>query len=188
MKTLKSLFVLTLVALLPTAALAQTAAPSGTDRTTGRDAKDRQARPERQAWSNTQGLHETGDIIGTTVQNSQGKNIGKIEALLIEPGSGKVSHAVVGMGGLLGVGEEKVVVSWSDLKMTGHRNGKKASIMLDQSTLDMAPKYVKTQDRQPSASPATDRGPAPAPSGSDMKGSSADRPASNPNDPKTDKR
>jgi sporulation protein YlmC with PRC-barrel domain len=196
MKTLKSLLALSLVALLPTAALAQTSAPTGTDRTTGsagdrgtmgRATADRQPKPERQAWSNTQGLHETGDIIGTSVQDSQGKSVGKIDALLIDPKDGKVSHAVIGLGGLLGVGKERVVVSWSDLRMSGHQEGRKAAITLDQSTLDRAPKYVKTQDRQPSASPAMGRSDSTTRPGSDIK-RDADRPASNPNDPKTDKR
>ena len=176
MKTLKSLFALTLVGVLPVVAVAQTSAPSGTDRSPSRST-ERASKPERQAWSNTQGLHETGDIIGTAVQDSSGKNIGKVDALLIDPKDGKVSHAVVGLGGVLGGGKEKVVVPWSDLKMSGHQDGKKAVISIDQSTLDRAPKYVKTQDRQPSASPATSRTSDPG-----MK-----RQTTNPNDPKTDK-
>ena len=46
------------------------------------------------------------------MQGPDGKNIGKIDALLIDPKEGKVSHAVVGMGGMLGVGDEKVVVPY----------------------------------------------------------------------------
>ena len=115
------------------------------------------AQKDRPAFTNTQGLHETGDVIGTKIQNPQGKDIGKVEALLIDPTEGKVTHAVVGVGGVLGVGEDKVVVPYSALKMTGHESGRKARIALDQSTIDSAPKYVRTTDRSPSASPATSR-------------------------------
>jgi sporulation protein YlmC with PRC-barrel domain len=138
---------LSFIALLPAAGFAQTG-------TTERSATDR-AKRERTTWSNTQGLHETGDIIGATVQGPDGKNLGKVDALLVDARDGKVTHAVVGMGGVLGVGEEKVVVPYSALKMTGHEAGRKARITIDQSTLDQAPKYVKTSDRQPAASPAT---------------------------------
>ena len=131
--------------------------PTGaTERRADDRAKDR-AKKDRAAWSNTQGLHETGDIIGTSVEGPDGKSLGKVDALLIDPKDGKISHAVVSLGGVLGVGAEKVVVPYSALKMTGHESGRKGRIAIDQSALDQAPKYVKAPDRQPSASPATDR-------------------------------
>jgi sporulation protein YlmC with PRC-barrel domain len=157
---------LSFVALLPSAGLAQTS--TGTDRGTGsgsaterrapattdRSAPER-SRPERATWSNTQGLHETGDIIGAKVEGPDGKDMGTVDALLIDPKDGKIANAVVGVGGMLGVGKEKVVVPYSALKMSGHENGRRARITIDQSALDQAPKYVKATDRSPSASPAT---------------------------------
>ena len=164
MKRLTSgLIALAFVASIPAAGAAQ--GTSGTERYgTDRGASERRAsdgtkaartKKDRPAWSNTQGLHETGDIIGTRVHNPEGKDIGKVEALLIDPTEGKITHAVVGIGGVLGIGDEKVVVPYTALKMTGHEGGRKGKIALDQSTLDAAPKYVKTSDRAPSASPAT---------------------------------
>ena len=154
MKRLTSgLIALAFVTTIPAAAFAQTS--TGTDRSRTDRTTTERSKKERPAFTNTQALHETGDIIGTRVQDAAGKDIGKVEALLIDPTEGKVSHAVVGVGGLLGVGEEKVVVPYSALKMTGHEGGRKAKIALDQSTLDSAPKYVKATDRAPSASPAT---------------------------------
>jgi sporulation protein YlmC with PRC-barrel domain len=163
MKRLTSaLIAISLVAAVPATVGAQTStAPGATDRpatgrgTPERRANDRASKPERQTWSNPQ-LHETGDIIGTAVQGPDGKNVGKVEALLIEPRDGKVSHAVIGMGGMLGIGEEKVVVPYSALNMSGHDNGRKATIRIDQATLDKAPKYAKAGDRDRGvASPAT---------------------------------
>ena len=135
---------------------------------------DRASKPERQAWSNPQ-LHEANDIVGTAVQGADGKRIGKVEALLIEPRDGKVSHAVIGMGGVLGVGENKVVVPYSALKMSGHDGGRKATIEVDQATLDSAPKYVKAGDRdRGAASPATAPRVSPG-SGSGSGSTSTDR-------------
>ena len=151
MKRLTSgLIALALLTSLPAAGLAQT---STTDR--AKSSTTERVKKERPAWSNTQGLHETGDIIGTKVQNAEGKDIGKVDALLVDPKDGKITHAVVGLGGMLGLGKDKVVVEYSALKMTAHEAGRKAKIALDQAALETAPKYVKTTDRAPSASPAT---------------------------------
>jgi sporulation protein YlmC with PRC-barrel domain len=160
MKTLtSSLMVLALVTAIPAAGFAQSGDRTGTDRATDRRANERgtaeRAKKDRPAWNNTQNLHETGDIIGASVQNAEGKNIGKVDALLLDPKDGKVSHAVVGLGGILGIGDEKVVVPYTALKMRGHEGGRKGTISMDQSALDSAPNYVKASDRQPSASPAT---------------------------------
>ena len=107
-------------------------------------------------WKNDAGLHETKDIIGTRVKNTQGKDLGEIDQLLIDH-NGKVTHAVIGMGGLAGVGETKVVVPWSELKFAPMAEGKKNEITMDQSTLESAPRYERraSMERSPSASPDT---------------------------------
>ena len=156
MKILTSALALSLVTLVSTTALAQTTSP-GTrperDTAPERSTTDRDKR-DRPAWQNTQGLHETSDIIGTKVENSEGKEVGKVDALLIDPKEGKVTHAVIGLGGFLGLGKDKVVVPYSAVKMAGHDTGRKARIVADQAALESAPKYAKTSDRTPSASPA----------------------------------
>ena len=143
-------------------AAAQTSTTPGTsDRpatergTTERRGTDRASKPERQVWNNPQ-LHEARDIIGTAVEGPDGKKLGKVENLLMDPSEGKVTHAVIGVGGVMGLGEEKVVVPYSALKMSGHEGGRKAAIRLDQATLDSAPKYARTGDRdRGAASPST---------------------------------
>src|SRR5262245_57907045 len=80
---------------------------------------------ERAAWANKQGLHDTRDIVGTRVKNADGKDIGEVDALLVDPKDGKVTHAVIGLGGFLGIGEDKVVVPWHDVKVAAHQEGKK---------------------------------------------------------------
>ena len=114
---------------------------------------------ERKAFKAEGTVHESSDIIGTRIKDAQGKNIGEVDQLLIDPESGRVTHAVIGLGGVLGVGEEKVVVPWSDLRMTAARDGRKAEITLDQAKLQSAPRYERTArgDRAPAASPATTR-------------------------------
>jgi hypothetical protein len=71
-------------------------------------------------WKNETGLHETKDIIGTRIKNTAGKDLDEIDQLLIDR-NGKISHVVIGLGGIAGVGEKKVVVPWSDLKFARPR-------------------------------------------------------------------
>lgn len=109
-------------------------------------------------WKNDAGLHETKDIIGTRVKNAQGKDVGEIDQLLMDR-SGKVTHAVIGMGGLAGVGEKKVVVPWSELKFAPVAEGKKNAVTIDEARLESAPRYdrsaARAADTAPAASPST---------------------------------
>jgi sporulation protein YlmC with PRC-barrel domain len=113
------------------------------------------------AFKHTPGLHESSELIGTRIKDAQGKDIGEIDQLLIDSKSGKVSHVVVGVGGLAGVGEKKVVVPWSDVKLAADHRGGKAQVTMDRAMLDKAPSYEKrvmAPDRErtpPAASPAT---------------------------------
>jgi sporulation protein YlmC with PRC-barrel domain len=108
------------------------------------------------AWKNSAGLHETKDIIGTRIKSTAGKDLGEIDQLLIDR-NGKVTHVVVGVGGLAGVGEKKVVVPWSDLKFAPVAQGKKNAIMMDEARLENAPRYDRSarSDAAPAASPRT---------------------------------
>jgi sporulation protein YlmC with PRC-barrel domain len=107
------------------------------------------------AWKHA-GLHETKDIIGTRIKNTEGKDLGEVDQLLIDR-SGKVSHVVIGVGGVAGVGEKKVVVPWSDLKFAPVTEGKKNAITMDGAKLERAPRYERSarSDAAPAASPRT---------------------------------
>jgi sporulation protein YlmC with PRC-barrel domain len=108
----------------------------------------------RPAWKNDAGLHESRTLIGMRVKSETGKDLGEIDNLLIDPQSGKISHVVIGYGGLAGVGEKKVVVSWSDIKMGAYQDGKKTYVTLDQAKLDSAPRWERSAraDQAPAAS------------------------------------
>jgi hypothetical protein len=53
-------------------------------------------------------------LIGQTVVNEQGDKIGEIEDLIIAP-DGKVSLAILSVGGFIGIGERRVAVPISSL-------------------------------------------------------------------------
>ncbi len=96
------------------------------------------------------------------IKNDLDKDIGTVENLLIDPKTGKVSQVVVGVGGVLGVGEKKVVVPWNDLKVALTTDGKKPVAKMNEAKLEAAPRYERSasaeRDRSsssPSASPNT---------------------------------
>ena len=105
-------------------------------------------------WKHDAGLHETKDIIGTRIKNAAGKDLGEVDQLLIDR-NGKVSYVVIGLGGLAGVGEKKVVVPWSDLKFAPVTQGKKNAITMDEAKLENAPHYDRSvrSETTPAASP-----------------------------------
>jgi hypothetical protein len=90
------------------------------------------------------------------VRNSEGKDIGEIDQLIVDPADGKVSHVVVGRGGMLGIGEHKVVLQWSDLKLQPNPADRgRWMAMEDQTKLAAAPRYEARRDGAPAASPTT---------------------------------
>ena len=154
-------------------------ASESTKSTTKRDT----ARDTRPAFKPEGNVMESRDIIGTRIKNSAGKDIGEIDSVLIDPESGRITHAVIGVGGMMGVGEKKVVVPWSEVKMTAAQTGRKPAIVMDPTKLETAPRSERSAraDRTPSASPATDR-PASSVKDSDKDGKrdSADKAPSDP--------
>jgi sporulation protein YlmC with PRC-barrel domain len=92
------------------------------------------------------------DLIGMRVEFPDGKRAGKIDHLLFDRDA-KVTHAVIAAGGFAGVGRTDVVVPWSQVRIR-HNDGK-AVAMVDRGTLDSAPRYSRSRDRVPAASPAT---------------------------------
>jgi sporulation protein YlmC with PRC-barrel domain len=160
MKRLLAGFVAVLFA-APLVVSAQTTRPA--------DRAARDTKADGPTWKNDAGLHEAKHIIGTRIKNAEGKDLGEIDQLLIDPKSGKVSHVVIGLGGLAGVGEKKVVVPWSDLVFAPPAAGKRNAITMDQAKLERAPRYDRSAraDAAPAASPRT-------PAGSPVKDSDKD--------------
>jgi sporulation protein YlmC with PRC-barrel domain len=55
------------------------------------------------------------DVHGTDVIGANGEIIGKIDHLLIDKESGRVTYAVMSFGGVLGIGHNHYPIAWSDL-------------------------------------------------------------------------
>jgi sporulation protein YlmC with PRC-barrel domain len=117
-----------------------------------------ETKPVRPAWAPQASAVESNKIVGMKVKNDQGKDVGAIEKLIVDHGDGRITHVVLGRGGVLGVGEQKVVLAWSDLKIQPDPNNRNRMVaMVDQGKVDSAPRYEARRDRDaaPAASPST---------------------------------
>jgi hypothetical protein len=95
-------------------------------------------------------VKETHDLIasdkveGTKVFDPSGEHIGSIERILVEKRSGKVSYAVLGFGGFLGMGEDHYPLPWSKLNYDESLGGYRVDVTKEQ--LEGAPKYSDEND------------------------------------------
>jgi sporulation protein YlmC with PRC-barrel domain len=78
-------------------------------------------------------------VIGTTVYNAAGDEIGTIEDVMLEKTSNGIMFAVIGVGGFLGIGEKFHAVPWSVLDYDPERGGYVVPFTRDQ--LSGAPAY-----------------------------------------------
>jgi sporulation protein YlmC with PRC-barrel domain len=88
-------------------------------------------------------LVDASSIIGAAVR-SQGKDIGKVERLMVDPKDGRVRTVVIQQGGTLGMGAKSVSIPWESVKVA--QDGDRIVVSAEQQLLDQAP----------AASPRTD--------------------------------
>ena len=78
-------------------------------------------------------------VIGTSVYNTAGENIGTIEDVMLDKTSNGIMFAVIGFGGFLGIGEKYHAIPWSVLDYEKSRGGYVVPFSNDQ--LKAAPAY-----------------------------------------------
>jgi sporulation protein YlmC with PRC-barrel domain len=72
---------------------------------------------------NTTALVSSSDVNGTEVYSRDGTYIGSIDHLMIDKQSGKVAYAVMGFGGILGIGQDHHPIPWSKLQFDTVKSG-----------------------------------------------------------------
>jgi sporulation protein YlmC with PRC-barrel domain len=78
-------------------------------------------------------------VTGTDVYNPQGEKIGHIEDIVLDKSSDQIMFAVVGFGGMLGIGEKFHPLPWSKLDYDKDTGGYVVSLSTQQ--LEAAPAY-----------------------------------------------
>jgi hypothetical protein len=88
-------------------------------------------------------------LIGAKVEDPSGKNIGKIEDVMVDS-LGRIQFAVLSFGGFLGVGEKWYAIPWKTLHIerdADSMNVKQVVLDVTKETLERAPGFA--QDRWP---------------------------------------
>ena len=93
---------------------------------------------------------EVGNLIGsdkvegTAVFGADAQKIGTIERVMIDKVSGRVSYAVLGFGGFLGIGNDHYPLPWQSLKYDTRLGGYVTGV--SESQLRGAPKFGNDND------------------------------------------
>ena len=59
-------------------------------------------------------------LLGAAVYNDRGEKIGSIDDIIVSPAR-SVSHAIIGVGGFLGIGKHEVAIPMDQIKIQGNR-------------------------------------------------------------------
>ena len=90
-------------------------------------------------------------LIGDSVVNSAGDDLGNIKAIMLDVTSGRVAYAVLSFGGFLGLGDKLFAIPWSALTLDAAE--KRFILNIAKDRLDNAPGFDK--DHWPSMADAS---------------------------------
>ena len=79
-------------------------------------------------------------VIGTTVYNTAGENMGTIEDVMLEKTANDIMFAVIGFGGFLGIGDRHYPLPWEKLTYDTNMGG--FVVDLDRRMIEGAPSYT----------------------------------------------
>lgn len=84
----------------------------------------------------------TGHIIGRHVSNREAEDLGKVEELLVDMTTGRISYAIISFGGLWGMGEKLFAVPWEALGWPGETDAIETfHLNVDREALENAPVF-----------------------------------------------
>jgi sporulation protein YlmC with PRC-barrel domain len=87
------------------------------------------------------GILKASDLIGSKVQGTDGKNLGKIKDLVINEEDGDIQYAVLDFGGFAGIGDKYFAVPWEALQID--QKNKRLALDLHKKDLKDAPGFDK---------------------------------------------
>jgi sporulation protein YlmC with PRC-barrel domain len=94
-------------------------------------------------------------IIGSAVYTPDGDRVGSIDGLLLDETDGRVTAAIVSVGGFLGFGAKQIAVDWNQLQI--NYDGNEVILPITVDWADEAPEFA-FRDRQ-APPPPPDLGP-----------------------------
>jgi sporulation protein YlmC with PRC-barrel domain len=91
----------------------------------------------------TPSLISSRKVIGTSVYNANGDDLGTIHDIMLEKHSGRVAYAVMSFGGFLGIGEKYHTLPWNVLTYDEDKRG--YNIDLSEEQLRNAPAFSEDE-------------------------------------------
>jgi sporulation protein YlmC with PRC-barrel domain len=91
-------------------------------------------------------------LLGTTVKDQQGKEVGKVSKLMIDPNEGKVTSVIISRGGTLGMGGKELSLPWDALRLQRGQD-QQLVVTMQREMIEQAP---REQGGQPAASPRSE--------------------------------
>jgi sporulation protein YlmC with PRC-barrel domain len=77
-------------------------------------------------------------VTNAKVLSQDGKRLGELEDVVINPQTGKIQFAILGHGGVLGIGEDRIPVPWEQFSFDAEQQ--QFSLNMDEERLASAPK------------------------------------------------
>jgi len=84
-------------------------------------------------------------LIGASVKNTHGENLGKIDELVIDPKDARIKAAVVSVGGVLGLGAKSVAIPWDKVTMGSGTDRDTVVVAMAKEDLEQAPGWQKSE-------------------------------------------
>jgi sporulation protein YlmC with PRC-barrel domain len=84
-------------------------------------------------------------LIGASVKNTQGDNLGKIDELVIDPQNARIKAAIVSVGGVLGLGAKSVSIPWDRMTMGTGPDRDTIIVAMAKEDLEKAPGWQKSE-------------------------------------------
>jgi len=107
---------------------------------------------------------DVNSLLGSKVRSKDGRDIGSVDRLMVDPKEGRVTTMVISMGGTLGMGARTLAVPWQSVQVA--REGENVIVSLDEQLLQEAPPRAgerqperQPERQQPAASPGTGQPP-----------------------------
>jgi len=97
----------------------------------------------------TKMLYMGSDLRSRSIENPDGQKVATMKELVVDPRSGRVSYAVLSVGGTLGAGEKMIAVPWEALKSLPDVNNPKLERLTLSTTkekLEKAPEFTATTE------------------------------------------
>jgi sporulation protein YlmC with PRC-barrel domain len=85
------------------------------------------------------------DLKGKKVSNAAGENLGQLEEIVVDAGSGRTLYGVLSFGGFLGLGDKLFAIPWQSLQLTDGAKG--FTLNVDKDRLKNATGF--SEDRWP---------------------------------------